>query len=98
MGTRKPKMAESLKKIHKILMEKWDSIGVRDVPEAQDEYDSYILQLYGLLRKQSSAKDIIDYLYKIETEWMGLSSSKEALHSVVQELLGLDVSKDEIHQ
>ncbi len=28
--------------IRKILMEEWDPIGVSDIPEAQDEYDSYI--------------------------------------------------------
>jgi len=26
--------------IHRILMQTWDPIGVADVPEAQDEYDS----------------------------------------------------------
>jgi hypothetical protein len=28
--------------IHDILLRDWDPIGINDVPEARDEYDSYI--------------------------------------------------------
>jgi hypothetical protein len=36
-----------------VLMREWDPIGVADVPEAQDEYDSYISQTYGMLIRRS---------------------------------------------
>jgi len=39
--------AKSLHKvIHKALIEGWNPIGVGDIPEAQDEYDSYIPSIY----------------------------------------------------
>lgn len=31
--------------LRRILMEEWDPIGVRGVPEAADEYDSYLPQI-----------------------------------------------------
>ena len=35
--------------IREIFMREWDSIGFRDVPEAQDEYDSYVAETYVML-------------------------------------------------
>jgi hypothetical protein len=34
--------------IREILLRDWDPIGVNDVPEAQDEYDSYVGGVYRL--------------------------------------------------
>jgi hypothetical protein len=98
VGTKKPKMAENLKKVQRILMEKWDPIGVRGIPEARSEYDSYIIPLYSLLRKRASEREVIDYLNKIETECMGLSfSSENVIQEVARKLLILNVSDDEVH-
>jgi hypothetical protein len=33
---------EVRRNIRRVLMERWDPIGVNGIPEAQDEYDSYI--------------------------------------------------------
>ena len=58
--------------IRRVLLEVWDPIGVKDEPRAQDEYDSYIGQIYGLLVKGASEQEIIEFLYHVETEQMGL--------------------------
>ena len=36
--------------IRTVLMEHWDPIGVSEMPEAADEYDSYIPNIKALLR------------------------------------------------
>ncbi len=50
MGEQKPNMAASLRAIRGVLMQDWDPCYVRDAPEAQDEYDTYVSQLYRMLR------------------------------------------------
>ena len=36
----------------------WDPIGVRNVPEAQNEYDSYVFGVYKLLVSGASEQEI----------------------------------------
>ena len=48
--------------IRKLLMPEWDPIGVADIPEAQDEYDSYIPGIYRLLREHADLAAIASYL------------------------------------
>lgn len=58
--------------IRAILMAKWDPIGVNDVAEAADEYDSYIGGVYELLEQGASAESFRVYLRRIEIEAMEL--------------------------
>lgn len=98
MGTHKPYMAESIRTIREILLQDCDPIGVQGVPEAVDEYDSYVRLLYGILRKHPSEPAVIDFLYHIETDLIGLSTSRVALHPVATKLLQIDLSHDEVFQ
>jgi len=68
-------------------MDKWDPIGVSGVPEAQDEYDGYIGGIYRLLASRAKEKQIIDHLYKIETQNMESESSKKGHKEVVKALM-----------
>ena len=61
-----------------LLLEEWDPIGVRDVPEAQDEYDGYLGQIGSRLREGSHAEDIASYLDWAEFEHMGLGATPAA--------------------
>lgn len=63
----------AFKAIHDILIKEWDPIGVGDVPEAQDEYDSHISVIYRLLNEGYDDLEIARHLEHIETEWIGLS-------------------------
>ena len=64
--------------IRNILREQWDPIGVGDAPGAEDEYDSYVGQVYLMLFENKdgrvSASDIADHLLNIALDRMGLSS------------------------
>ncbi|WP_156381030.1 hypothetical protein [Pseudolabrys sp. Root1462] len=65
--------------VHDLLMREWDPIGVRDVPQAQDEYDAYVSKAYVMVMHDgASIEQVADYLYTIETEYMGLGKSAEA--------------------
>ena len=77
--------------IREALMKNWDPIGVAGVPEVQDEYDGYIGGVYCLLANGASEKQIIDHLYKIETEYMELESSNKALKEVAEALRKISV-------
>ncbi len=79
--------------IRHLLLTKWDPIGVSDIPEARDEYDSYAFGVYKLLVSRASEQDIVDYLYKIERNFMGIAvHEREALSPVALALLRVNVS------
>lgn len=66
------------RELRRILMEEWDPIGVADIPEAADEYDSYLGQIARRLREGASADEVAAFLHEVETVTMGLGSSAEA--------------------
>jgi hypothetical protein len=59
-------------------MEEWDPIGVRDAPEAADEFDSYLGPIGARLREGKDAAEIAAYLTDVEEERMGLGFSEAA--------------------
>lgn len=72
----KEKSRELRNAIRNILMRRWDPIGVKDVPEAADEYDMYIGNISDLLTQGISSKELSEHLVKIETGRMGLTDAK----------------------
>ena len=53
-------------------MAEWDPIGVKDMPEAQDEYDAYVGKVYVMLMEESATREqIAAYLSDTEVERMG---------------------------
>lgn len=69
------------------LMEHWDPIGIKDVPEAASEYDGYRGQVVELLRQRASAEDVAAHLAELQTSRMGLPASPEHLLPVGQLLV-----------
>jgi hypothetical protein len=61
--------------IRRVLLAVWDPIGVKDVPAAQDEYDSYVGQIFELLIRGESDDTIVKYLLDVVNERMGLGSA-----------------------
>jgi len=59
-------------RIRTILMEEWDPIGVSDIPEAADEYDSYLGGIYELIARGADTEEIGSYLRTIEVEQIEL--------------------------
>ena len=71
-GRDKYKSRESRMKVREVLMQEWDPIGVRDVPEAQDEYDRYADKAYIMLMdERATATAIAAYLDEIATRHLG---------------------------
>jgi hypothetical protein len=80
------KIAEIHRQIESVLLRDWDPIGVADVPEAQDEYRSYVRPAYDIAMKTRSPKAIADFLAVTERKTMGLSfASKQSLRIGVAE-------------
>ena len=78
--------------IRLVLLRDWDPIGVQDVPEAQDEYDSYVGGVYRLLASGATAQEIAEHLLRIEMFQMGLGTSNSAsLLAVAEKLRALQV-------
>ena len=81
--------------IRRILLGDWDPIGVHDVAEASDEYDSYVGAVYRLLASSATAHDVAGHLRDIEVHQMGLASELgglERLEPVAEKLLAVDLT------
>jgi hypothetical protein len=77
-GRNKYQSRENRARVREVLMQEWDPIGVRDVPQAQDEYDQYVGEVYVMLMDQRATEEAISaYLYDIATNYMGLSPRPE---------------------
>ena len=76
--------------IRQVLLRDWDPIGVADVPQAQDEYDSYISQICGMLIRREPRHKLVDFLWWVETKQMGLYGSRQRTERVVDLLLQLN--------
>jgi len=59
-------------------MARWDPIGAAGVPEAADEYDSYVGVLGERLRLGASADQIASYLTWVQVDRMGLVATEAA--------------------
>ena len=62
--------------IRRVLLDVWDPIGIKDVPNAQDEYDSYIGRVYELLMGNSPDRELAEYLFAVVHDLMGLDGAK----------------------
>ena len=78
-----------MNKIQKILLKEWDPIGIQDIPEAQDEYDSYIPSIYQIIQSKKTERELFDYLWWIETEHMGLSGNRRYTQTIAHKLFEL---------
>ena len=59
----------------------WDPIGVAGIPQARDEYDSYLPQIFTMLLELKDEGKIAAYLTEIEEVHMGLAlDPKKASH------------------
>jgi len=78
--------------IRHVFLEIWDPIGVRDEPNAQDEYDSYIGHAFELLMSKASDSEINDYLLQV-VAGMGMDGSRASHVDVIQALRAIDLNE-----
>jgi hypothetical protein len=81
--------------IKRALLKEWDPIGVADVPEAQDEYDSYVPRVYRLLITRRPKHEIFDFLWTLETQHMGLTGDRQTTERFAERLLRIPQEIDE---
>lgn len=74
--------------IRRVLLHEWDPIGIADQPEAQDEYDSYIHEIHGMLIRHEPLHRLIDHLWWLETEHMGLFGNRSRTEVAARRLFG----------
>jgi hypothetical protein len=70
-----------------LLMTYWDPIGVNGIPEASDEYDSYLGPLAEKLREGANARGACEYLSEIQTERMEIPASADQLADVGERIV-----------
>ena len=70
--------AELYRRTDEVLHYLWDPIGVSGVPQARDEYDSYVPHVYSMLQQGLADTEIADYLISIQRDQMGLTASDQS--------------------
>lgn len=78
------------RKIREVLLKEWDPIGIQDIPEAQDEYDDYVRDVYSILIFRKPVSEMLEYLLWLETEHMGLTADKQRAQSIAEKLIALN--------
>ncbi len=69
--------------IRRVLLQVWDPIGIRDEPNAQDEYDGYLGYVHELLVGGAPDERIAQYLFKVVTEPMELPTTLSEMEDTV---------------
>jgi hypothetical protein len=75
--------------VREFLLREWDPIGVSDVPEAQDEYDSYVWPVCGMLARHEPMDRLTDHLWRVETTHMGLRADRQHAELIADRLIKL---------
>src|SRR5260370_9012869 len=91
-GRDKYRSRENRRLVRELFMRVWDPIGVRDVTQAQDEYDAYVAKAYVMLVDETATvDDLARYLASVE-DYMGLPSttlSPDRCRRVAEPLIAL---------
>jgi hypothetical protein len=74
------------KSVDKILWNDWDPIGVNDIAP-RDEYQSYVPEIFSLLVKNRTDKEIAYRLCEIETETIGVIGNREQCLKIAKKLI-----------
>ena len=78
--------------IQGVLLKEWDPIGIAQTPEAQNEYDGYVAEVYELVSRKASRQEIFAHLWKVETGHMGLVGDKRKTEYVANRLFEMGQS------
>ena len=71
-------------RVGEILHYVWDPIGVAGLPEARDEYDSYVPLVVKMLIEGKKEEEIAQHLFSIEEGNMGLAVGPMARSRLVE--------------
>jgi hypothetical protein len=74
------------KKIDDILWFDWDPIGINDIAP-RDEYQSYVPEIFGLVKTKADRQEIANRLFKLETENMGMNGTLKNCLTIADKIL-----------
>jgi hypothetical protein len=75
-----------------VLRRDWDPIGLRDMPDSQDEYERYVRGVYRLLVSEASVRELAEHLAEVEAEALGFADTDpKMLIPVAKKLLKWNV-------
>ena len=77
-----PKELELYRRCDEILYYMWDPIGVHGHPGTRDEYQSYLPQVFKLVREQAGQEAIVRYLLQLEEHTIGLSPNSDKTREI----------------
>ncbi|WP_213993554.1 hypothetical protein [Sodalis sp. dw_96] len=69
-----------------ILLNDWDPIGIKDLPEANDEYDDYVFTVCEMISEGKHESDFYDFLFWVESERICLHVNTEHIKSIAEKL------------
>jgi len=78
------------KRIDDVLWFDWDPIGVNDIAP-RDEYQSYVPEIFSLVKAKEDRQVIADRLLKLETEDMGMSGTIENCLRIADKILAIQL-------
>lgn len=90
-----PKDEELYRRVDEVLHYIWDPIGVSGVPQARDEYYSYLPNIFKLVKDEAPASVIAQNLTDIVVNRMGLNGTIEKSLEVVSVLQDWKEALDE---
>ena len=79
--------------IRHVLLDVWDPVGIRDEPNAQDEYDGYVGPIFDLLSGGATDEQLKDRLLYVVNETMGLSATSAAMLPTIRALRLIEFPK-----
>lgn len=96
MGTKlSPPDLELYRAVDEVLHYVWDPIGISAIPQARDEYHSYLPHVFSRLRSGEGGQAIAAYLSEVTTNSMGLSANAQHDLNVAEILIDW---KNAIHE
>lgn len=79
MGQKLPPDQMALyRRVDEVLTYVWDPIGIREVPQARDEYRSYLPQVFKRVTESADPVPIAEYLLMVEAESLGFTPNDES--------------------
>lgn len=76
-------------RIDEILWFDWDPLGINDIAP-RDEYHSYVIEIFELLKAKADRQTIAEHLYKIETNNMAEDGNIEKCLTIADEILKIE--------
>ena len=76
--------------IRHVFLDVWDPIGIRDEPNAQNEYDGYVGPIFSLLSSGATDEQLNNRLLYFVNDRMGLKATSDAMLPTIRALRAIE--------